>query len=102
MTFKPKRIKNRKNVQVNKRNKTFNTYYLSPIKTLTKKLVMLAEEYTINPLEKKLINIKKIYSLLTSLLDKAAKKNVLHKNTVAKKKSQNALLLKSNSINIFK
>lgn len=101
MTFKPKRIKNRKNVQVNKRNKAFNTFYLSPIKTLTKKLVILAEDYAQVPSEDKLVGIKQIYSLLTSLLDKAVKKNVLHKNTVSKKKSRHAFLLKSKSINVF-
>lgn len=101
MTFKPKRIKNRKNVQVNKRNKAFNTFYTSPIKTLTKKLFILADDYTNEPSEEKTARIKKTYTLLTSLLDKAVKKNVLHKNTVAKKKSRNALLLKSKSINVF-
>lgn len=96
----PKRIKNRKNVSVNKRNRKLNLFYLSPIRTLTKKLKVLATNY--NPESKEdLILIKKISRMLTSKLDKATKRGVIHKNTAANKKFKNSRLLKRKLINIF-
>lgn len=72
-----KKQQNRKDKSQNKRNKLANRYYLSTIRLLTKCLKK----------EKIIIKRKFLQSRLNSMLDKAIKKNVLHPNTVAKKKS---------------
>ena len=55
----------------------------SEIKTYMKKVIAHLEAGEID-------NAKKAFGVLTSKLDKAAKKNILHKNNVANKKSKSA------------
>jgi small subunit ribosomal protein S20 len=73
-----KKQRNRKTIAQNKRNRMINRRYLSTIKTLFK-LFLLKKEKT-----EKLSFIPK----LNSIIDKAIKKRVLHKNTGARKKSR--------------
>lgn len=84
----------KKRIEIAKRNRLNNRFYKSSVRTLIKafsgelknsKLVKTSE--TKEKLEKQL---RAIYSLL----DKATKKNVLHKNKAARKKSQLALQFK--------
>jgi small subunit ribosomal protein S20 len=97
-----KKQRNRKLVTQNKRNRIVNRRYSSIIKSLSKlfknKIKIFQNE---TDLEKK-INIKKetlnLVSTLYSIIDKAVKKNVIHKNNAARKKSKIYKL--SNTVNI--
>ncbi len=78
----------KKRVQIAERNRLINKSYKSTVRTLTKKTLENCEKYKKEPNEenKNLVNISlnKAYSLI----DKAVKKNVLHKNNGANKKSK--------------
>ena len=90
-----KKQRNRKLVLQNKRNRMINRRYISTIKTLsklfTKKIKSLSttstEETSTLKQETKLIANK-----LYSIIDKAVKKGVLHKNNAARKKSKIGIL----------
>lgn len=87
-----KKQRNRKIVSQNKRNRIINRRYTSTIKTLSK--LFLSKVKTINneqtsdiksQLKKESLGlIKNLYSII----DKAVKKGVIHKNTAARKKSR--------------
>jgi len=87
-----KKQKNRKEIAQNKRNKMINRRYSSTIKTLNKffnlnvtKLESIEKSEEQTQLKEETF---KILSNLYSILDKAVKKNVLHKNNAARKKSR--------------
>jgi small subunit ribosomal protein S20 len=87
-----KKQRNRKNVAQNLRNRLINRRYLSRIKNL-KKMLILNSKYS-KEIENKeeQENLKnrsiELFSIFTSIVDKAVKKNVIHKNTAARKKSK--------------
>jgi len=86
-----KKQKNRKDVAQNKRNRMVNRRYSSTIKSLTK-LFKSKIKNSINDLtEENKLNLQKDTSLimnnLYSVIDKAVKKRVIHKNNAARKKS---------------
>lgn len=94
-----KKQRNRKLVAQNKRNKMINRRYSSTIKTLlklflvkTKMLQNTSIDLNVKQTEKKEINL--LVNNLFSFLDKAIKKNVIHKNTAARKKSRISNILK--------
>ena len=78
----------KKRIQVAERNRLINKSYKSTVRTLTKKTLENCEKYKKEPNEenKNLVNIS--LNKAFSLIDKAVKKNVLHKNTGANKKSK--------------
>ena len=87
-----KKQRNRKQVAQNQRNRMINRRYSSTIKTLAKifslKVKFLKTE---SNLEKQLslkLETQSVLNNLYSILDKAVKKNVIHKNTAARKKSK--------------
>jgi small subunit ribosomal protein S20 len=57
------------------------------------KLKTLVRQFTHSIEEKKADQAKKIYPLLTRLLDQSARKRILHRNTASRKKSRLALQL---------
>jgi small subunit ribosomal protein S20 len=75
-----KKLRNRKHIKQNKRNRIINRRYTSTIKTLFKLLNLKVEK----------LEAQSILNNLYSIIDKAVKKDVIHKNTAARKKS-NAL-----------
>jgi small subunit ribosomal protein S20 len=87
-----KKQRNRKLVTQNKRNRIINRRYVSTIKTLSKLFTSLinskessnldGNQNELNP------QLLKITKNLYSIIDKAVKKRVLHKNTAARKKSR--------------
>ena len=83
-----------KRIQINKRNRLQNRFYKSSYRTLIKKFLIQLENYKTskNPDDK--VQAQILLSLVYSLIDKACKKNIIHKNTAARKKSQLALKLK--------
>ena len=88
-----KKIKKKKLITQNKRNKIINRKYVLTIKTLFKLLVLRIENFKNNILNNENSFIKKqeivgFTSKLYSIIDKAVKKKIIHKNRAAKKKSQ--------------
>ena len=84
-----KKQRNRKIVAQNKRNRIINRRYISTIKTLSKLFVKKLKN---NESSKEETNSSSELFILTknlySIIDKAVKKGVLHKNTAARKKSR--------------
>ena len=78
----------KKRIQIAERNRLINKSYKSTVRTLTKKTLENCEKYKTDPNtdNKNLVitSLNKVYSLI----DKAVKKNVLHKNNGANKKSR--------------
>ncbi len=78
----------KKRIQVAERNRLVNKSYKSTVRTLTKKTIANCERYKQEPNSdnKNLVifSVNKVFSLI----DKAVKKNVLHKNNGANKKSR--------------
>jgi small subunit ribosomal protein S20 len=93
-----KKQKNRKLISQNKRNRMINRRYLSTIKTLSKLIKIQKKQdaektdlsifpQTGNKIQKNEKHQKLINSFY-SIVDKAVKKKVIHKNTAARKKSK--------------
>jgi len=104
MAVKIKRIKNRKNVSINQRNRKYNLYYISAIRTLSKKLKRMSTDYLMVEKENSgflELEMRSVFQLLESKIDKAVKKKVLHRNTAAKRKAQISKFLKTKSIKLF-
>ena len=78
----------KKRIDTNKRNRLRNRFYKSSLKTLIKKflkeLSLSKKSKNIDDMEK----VQKTFNSIYSLIDKATKKNVLHKNNAARKKAQ--------------
>jgi small subunit ribosomal protein S20 len=84
----------KKRILTTERNRLQNRFYKSTVRTLTKVFISNVELYKKSPTDE---NKKKVQSLLNSvysLIDKGCKKNVFHKNTAARKKSQLSLTFK--------
>ena len=84
----------KKRIQVAERNRLVNKSYKSSLKTLTKKTIANCEKYKQEPNSDNkdvvLVSLNKAFSII----DKAVKKNVLHKNNGANKKSRINRLVK--------
>ena len=84
----------KKRIQIAERNRLINKSYKSTFRTLTKKTLENCEKYKKNPSEDNKNLIKVSLNKAYSLIDKAVKKNVLHKNNGANKKSKINSLVK--------
>ena len=77
-----------KRIKINKRNRLRNRYYKTSVRTLTKlffkNLKLSKNDQTTESKEK----LKTILNSIYSFLDKGTKKNVFHKNTVARQKAR--------------
>ena len=86
-----KKQENKKLIKQNKRNRIINKRYTSTIKTLKKLFLMKIKIMALEELEIEKNKLKQETTLvlqnLYSIIDKAVKKNVIHKNTAARKKS---------------
>ena len=78
----------KKRIQIAERNRLINKSYKSTVKTLTKKTFENCEKYKKEPNEDNRNLVITSLSKAFSLIDKAVKKNVLHKNNGANKKSK--------------
>ena len=87
-----KKQRNRKIVTQNKRNRMINRRYSSTIKTLSKLFIAKLKNVSPNLEEeeksKLKIETKTLVNKVYSIIDKAVKKGVIHKNTAARKKSR--------------
>lgn len=80
-----------KRTQISFRNRSRNRIYKSTIKTLTKKYLISINNLNDTNCNDALSNLAAVYSII----DKAIKKRVLHKNNGARKKSLLARAMKS-------
>ena len=78
----------KKRIQISERNRLINKSYKSTVKTLTKKTLENCAKYKKEPNEDNKNLVITSLSKAFSLIDKAVKKNVLHKNNGANKKSK--------------
>ena len=84
-----------KRIKITERNRLENRFYKSSIKTKLKFFFTTLKTYksTKTPENKK--KLQDLLSSIYSLLDKATKKKIFHKNLTARKKSKLAAYLKS-------
>ena len=73
----------KKRIQIAERNRLINKSYKSTVRTLTKKTFENCEKYKKEPNEENKNLVKTSLNKAFSLIDKAVKKNVLHKNNGA-------------------
>ena len=78
----------KKRIQIAERNRLINKSYKSVVRTLTKKTLENCEKYKKEPNEANKNLVSTSLNSAFSLIDKAVKKNVLHKNNGANKKSK--------------
>ncbi len=78
----------KKRIQISERNRLMNKSYKSTVRTLTKKTLESCEKYKKDPNEDNKKLVKSSLNKAFSLIDKAVKKNVLHKNNGANRKSK--------------
>ena len=78
----------KKRIQIAERNRLINKSYKSTLKTWTKKTLENCEKYKKEPNDENKNLVKTSLNKSFSLIDKAVKKNVLHKNNGANRKSK--------------
>ena len=78
----------KKRIQIAERNRLTNRFYKSTVRTLTKKTLDNCEKYKKDPNEDNKNLVTTSLNNAFSLIDKAVKKNVLHKNNGANRKSK--------------
>ena len=78
----------KKRIQIAERNRFINKSYKSTVRTLTKKTLENCEKYKKEPNEQNKNLVTSSLNKAFSLIDKAVKKNVLHKNNGANRKSK--------------
>jgi small subunit ribosomal protein S20 len=85
-----KKQRNRKIVTQNNRNRIINRRYSSTIKTLAKLFATKVKAFVGDLDEEGQLRAQttKVKKKLDSMIDKAVKKGVIHKNTAARKKSK--------------
>tara|TARA_A100001388_G_scaffold246252_1_gene205148 strand:- start:1069 stop:1362 length:294 start_codon:yes stop_codon:yes gene_type:complete len=78
----------KKRIQIAERNRLSNKFYKSTFRTLTKKTIENCAIYKKDPNDNNKDLVKTSLNKAFSLIDKAVKKNVIHKNNGANKKSK--------------
>jgi small subunit ribosomal protein S20 len=77
-----------KRIKTSERKRIENAPYKSLVKTFIKKYFKALEEFESNPNQENHAKVKSFLNLAYSKIDKAKKKNILHKNNAARKKSR--------------
>ncbi len=85
----------KKRIQVAERNRLVNKSYKSTVRTLTKKTLFNCEKYKQDPNSDNKDLVQLSVNEVFSIIDKAVKKNILHKNNGANKKSRINKLVKN-------
>ena len=85
----------KKRIQIAERNRLINKSYKSTVRTLTKKTLSNCEKYKKDPNSENKDLVQVSVNKTFSLIDKAVKRNVLHKNNGANKKSKLNKLVKT-------
>ena len=77
-----------KRIKTSERKRMENAPYKSLVKTFVKKYFKALEEFEAEPSQENHSKVKSFLDLAYSKIDKAKKKNILHKNNAARKKSR--------------
>ena len=85
----------KKRIQIAERNRLVNKSYKSIVRTFMKKTLTSCENYKKDPNSDNKDLVQLSVNKTFSLIDKAVKKNVLHKNNGANKKSRLNKLVKT-------
>ncbi len=85
----------KKRIKIAERNRLINKSYKSTVRTLTKKTLENCEKYKKDPNDDNKNLVKTSLNKAFSLIDKAVKKNVLHKNNGANRKAKINNLVKT-------
>ena len=83
-----------KRIRINERNRLENRFYKSSMRTLIKKFFKHVGDYKLSQNSNDKTQAQILLNKIYSLMDKACKKNIFHKNTINRKKSQLANNLK--------
>ena len=83
-----------KRIKIGARNASENSRYRTSVKNQIKNFEEAVKAYNNAPNQEDKENLKKMLSLLYSSIDKAVKKNVIHRNNAAKKKAKFSSKLK--------
>ncbi len=84
-----------KRIKTNERNRLKNRLYKSSVRTLTKTFLNNLDIYKKSQSLEDREKVQNLLNSIYSLIDKGTKKNVFHKNTASRKKSQLASYLKA-------
>ena len=85
----------KKRILIAERNRLINKSYKSTVRTLTKKTLENCQKYKKDPNDDNKNLVINSLNKAFSLIDKAVKKNVLHKNNGANRKSKINYLVKT-------
>ena len=85
----------KKRILIAERNRQANKSYKSSVKTLIKKTLLYCDNFKKEPNDQNKDLINTTLNEAFSQIDKAVKKNVLHKNNGANKKSRISKLVKT-------
>lgn len=85
----------KKRIEITERNRLRNRFYKSSVRTLMKGFFKDLETYKLSKDSNDKKKLENILSSIYSLIDKATKKNVFHKNTASRKKARLAAQLKA-------
>jgi small subunit ribosomal protein S20 len=77
-----------KRIKTSERKRLENAPYKSLVKTFIKKYFKALQDFEANPNQENHVKVKSFLDLAYSKIDKAKKKNILHKNNAARKKSR--------------
>ena len=88
----------KKRIEIAERNRLINKTYKSTVRTLTKKTLESCEKYKKDPNDDNKNLVTTSLNKAFSMIDKAVKKNVLHKNNGANRKSKINRLVKNTLI----
>lgn len=77
-----------KRIAIAERNRLRNKAYKSAIKTLMKTYFNALDSYTAEPTSEKMTVVNQAMSAAYSKIDKAIKRNVLHRNNGSRKKAR--------------
>lgn len=77
-----------KRIRTSETKRMENAPYKSLVKTFIKKYFKALENYKTNPSQENHLQVKNFLNLAYSKIDKAKKKNILHTNNAARKKSR--------------
>ena len=78
----------KKRIEIAERNRLINKSYRSTVRTLTKKTLENCEKFKKDPNDDNKNLVTKSLNKAFSVIDKAVKKNILHKNNGANRKSR--------------
>ena len=78
----------KKRIEIAERNRLINKSYKSTVRTLTKKTLENCEKYKKDPNDDNKNLVTTSVNKAFSIIDKAVKKNVIHKNNGANRKSK--------------